>query len=127
MDLYKILTVALGGALGSVARYLTVRSVDARLNAVLPYGTLVVNVVGSFAIGLLYGLAMRKTGFSEPWRLFLGAGFCGGFTTFSAFAWENFSLWEQKMAPTALVYVAVTLVLGIFSVFAGSFASRFIE
>jgi CrcB protein len=126
MDLLKILIVALGGSLGSVARYIAVRSVDARMNAFFPYGTLVVNLVGSFAIGLLYALAARKMGFSEQWRLFLGAGFCGGFTTFSAFAWENVSLMEQKMTPIALIYIGITLVAGILAVWGGSFVSRFL-
>ena len=126
MNLFKLFLVAGGGALGSVARYLTVKGVDQRLNAAFPYGTLTVNLVGSFLIGLFYALALRKTGMTENWRLFLGAGFCGGFTTFSAFAWENFSLFQQKMLGTAFLYTSVSLVAGFSALALGAWIARFI-
>ncbi|HEY5747265.1 MAG TPA: fluoride efflux transporter CrcB [Chryseolinea sp.] len=126
MNLFKILIIALGGAIGSVARYLTVKGVDQKMNAFFPYGTLTVNLVGSFLIGLFYVLALRKTGMNENWRLFLGAGFCGGFTTFSAFAWENFSLFQQKMLGTAFLYTSVSLVAGFSALALGAWIARFI-
>jgi CrcB protein len=126
MNLSKLVIIALGGAIGSVARYLTVKGVDQKMNAVFPYGTLIVNLVGSFLIGFLYVLALRKTGMTENWRLFLGAGFCGGFTTFSAFAWENFSLFQQKMAGTAFLYTSVSLVAGFSALALGAWIARFI-
>lgn len=126
MNLTRLLIIALGGAIGSVARYLTVKGVDQKLNTFFPYGTLTVNVVGSFLIGLFYVLALRKTGMTENWRLFLGAGFCGGFTTFSAFAWENFSLFQQKMLGTAFLYTSVSLVAGFSALALGAWMARFI-
>jgi CrcB protein len=126
MTLFKILIIAIGGSIGSVARYLTVKGVDEKMNTAFPYGTLTVNLVGSFLIGLFYVLAVRKTGMTENWRLFLGAGFCGGFTTFSAFAWENFSLFQQKMLGTAFLYTSVSLVAGFSALALGAWIARFI-
>ena len=126
MDTYKLIAVGLGGMLGSLGRFITVQAVDRRLNSVFPYGTLTVNILGSFILGLVYTLALRKAGISENWRLFLGAGFCGGFTTFSAFAWENFSLLEQRLTGTSLVYVSASLAAGFFALLAGVWLGRFL-
>jgi fluoride exporter len=119
MNIYKVLLVGLGGMLGSIARYVTVRSVDARLNAAIPCGTLIVNIAGSFILGLLYAWTSKKTGASEPLQLLLGTGFCGGFTTFSAFALENANLWQSKMMASSIAYIVATLVVGFLSVLAG--------
>jgi fluoride exporter len=126
MDVYKIIAVGLGGCLGSIARYVTVKAVDEKLNAVFPYGTLAVNIIGSFLLGLVYALAVRKAGIPENWRLFLGAGFCGGFTTFSAFALENFNLLQQKLIGTSVVYVSVSLIAGLLALAAGVWIGRFL-
>jgi fluoride exporter len=75
MDFYKVIAVGFGGFLGSIARYITVKSVDEKLNSFFPYGTFSVNVIGSFLLGLIYVLASRKAGMTDNWRLFLGAGF----------------------------------------------------
>ena len=125
MSGYKLLVVGLGGAIGSVARYLTAKVVDQKLNSVLPYGTLTVNLVGSFLLGIIYMLALRKAGLTENGRLFLGVGFCGGFTTFSAFALENFSLMQQKLMGTSILYISVSVVAGILALAAGVWVSRF--
>lgn len=126
MDIYKILAIGLGGFLGSIARYMTVKSVDEKLNAVFPYGTLAVNVIGSFLLGILYTLVLRKAGITENWRLFLGAGFCGGFTTFSAFAWENFNLIQQRFIGTSIAYMSVSLAAGLFALVVGVWIGRFL-
>ncbi len=126
MDFYKVLVVGLGGFLGSIARYVTVKSVDEKLNTVFPYGTLTVNIAGSFFLGVIYALAIRKTGMTENWRLFMGAGFCGGFTTFSAFALENFNLIQQKMVGTSVAYLSISLVSGLLALAAGVWLVRFL-
>ena len=126
MNLYTLLIVGLGGFAGSTLRFLTVRLVDSRLNALFPFGTLTVNVIGSFILGIIYMLATRQAGISENARLFLAVGFCGGFTTFSAFALENFDLIEQKLISTSLLYILISVVLGILSLAAGIWASRFL-
>ena len=126
MTAYKLLIIGLGGFLGSIFRYVTVRLVDAKLNALFPYGTLTVNIVGSFLLGIIYMLALRKAGLTENGRLFLGVGFCGGFTTFSAFALENFSLIQQKLLGISVVYISVSVVAGILALAAGVWVSRFV-
>jgi CrcB protein len=126
MSAYKLLIIGLGGFLGSMLRYITVRLVDGKLNAVFPFGTLTVNIVGSFLLGIIYMLALRKAGLTENGRLFLGVGFCGGFTTFSAFALENFSLMQQKLMGTSVLYISLSVVAGILALAAGVWVSRFI-
>jgi CrcB protein len=124
MTMINILIVGAGGFLGTIARFVAVRSIDGKLNAAFPYGTLTVNLIGSLILGFIMAFLMRKTGVSEQWKIFLGAGFCGGFTTFSAFAWENFSLFHGKMAPTALLYIGISLVGGLLAVTCGAWLSR---
>ena len=122
----KLLVIGFGGFLGSILRYVVGKSVDTKMNASFPWGTLTVNVIGSFTIGFVYMLAMRKVGITENWRLFLGAGFCGGFTTFSAFAWENVSLLDQKLIGTSLIYIVSSIVIGMLAIVAGGWVSRFL-
>jgi fluoride exporter len=125
MDLYKILLVGTGGLLGSVARYVTVRSISERIPTIFPYGTLTVNILGSFILGIVYGVALRKTDMSENIKLFLGVGFCGGYTTFSSLAWESVALFNQKMAGTSLLYLGISMVTGILALITGIWLSRF--
>jgi fluoride exporter len=124
MDLYKLFLVGTGGLLGSIARYVTASSIDKKLNAIFPFGTFTVNVVGSFILGLLYAWLSRKTGESENLKLLIGTGFCGGFTTFSAFALENVNLLSQKALTPSLLYILLTMVMGFLAVVAGSVLGR---
>jgi len=126
MNLYKLLIIGLGGFLGSVARYITAKFVDDKLSPPFPYGTLTVNILGSFLLGIIYIIALRKVGLTENGRLFLGVGFCGGFTTFSAFALENFSLMQEKLVGTSLLYISVSIVGGILALVAGVWVARFV-
>ena len=126
MSAYKLLLIGIGGAIGSIARYVTVKLVDDKLNSVLPYGTLAVNVIGSFLLGMIYMVALRKAGLTENGRLFLGVGFCGGFTTFSAFALENFNLMQQKLVGASVLYISLSVVAGILALTAGVWVSRFL-
>jgi fluoride exporter len=125
MSFTNVLIVGFGGFLGSIARFLAVRSIDGRLNSVFPYGTLSVNLIGSFILGFAYAYLTRKTG-DEQWKIFLGAGFCGGFTTFSAFAWENLNLIQGRLTSVSLIYIAVSLVGGLLAVTFGAWCSRFL-
>ncbi len=125
MNVYKILLVGAGGFIGSIARYLTSFALDKRLNAVFPYGTMTVNLLGSFLLGLILAVAIKKTGnHMDEWKLFLGTGFCGGFTTFSAFAFENFNLFEQKLVGTAFLYIIISLIGGILAMWTGIMLGR---
>ena len=110
--------VALGGALGSVTRYLAVNGLAAWLGRAFPYGTLAVNVVGSFLMGLALALLVQRGLLGEPWRAGLMAGVLGGFTTFSAFAGETLLLAQQRPAA-ALLNIALHLALCLLAVWAG--------
>lgn len=123
MNVAHLFLVGAGGCLGSMARYAVVVSVDRRISSLLPYGTLIVNVAGAFIVGMLFGLIGSRTS-GESWRLFLGTGFCGGFTTFSALAFENFHLIGHRQPAVAVVYVGVSLVGGLLAVAAGHALGR---
>jgi CrcB protein len=125
MNAYKLLLIGLGGACGSILRHVVAKAIHEKVGSVLPLGTLTVNVVGSFLLGLIYMLVARKVGLTENARLLLGVGFCGGFTTFSAFALENFHLMEQKMVSTSALYISISVAGGILALGAGIWVSRF--
>jgi CrcB protein len=109
--------VAAGGAAGSLCRWLLASAVQSAARTGFPAGTLAVNVLGSLAAGWL---AARLTGdATHPARLLLLTGFCGGFTTFSAFTLETAQLVAGGRAGRALLYVAVSLALGLVAVAAG--------
>jgi len=109
MLLKNIILVGLGGMIGSVMRYLT--SWFIRHDS-FPYATFAVNIAGSFLIGIIMGVAAKQEGFAN-WRLFLATGICGGFTTFSAFAWENMQLLSHERYGAFVLYTGGTLVLGL--------------
>ena len=114
-----VLAVALGGALGSVARYLLVGQMARWLGPAFPWGTLVVNVVGGLVIGLLAEAMALKWPVSPETRLFLITGVLGGFTTFSAFSLEAVALVERGAFGAALAYVAASVVLSVGAVLVG--------
>jgi len=106
------LLVAAGGALGSVARYGLAGVIQSRSASGFPFGTLVVNLTGCFAIGVLMhvGLASER---GTPLRLLLVTGVLGGYTTYSAFNYETLELVRAGQLGRALAYVAATLLLGL--------------
>lgn len=104
----RVLLVAVGGGAGSVLRYLTSGLAARWLGLDFPYGTLIVNVAGSFLIGLVQALADEAAVIPEPARLFLSAGVMGGFTTYSAFSYETVRLVELDAWGRALANVVVT-------------------
>ena len=114
------LAVAAGGALGSVLRH----SLMGALNAAFPYGTLVVNVVGSFAIGALMELFALKWNLPIAAQAFLITGFLGGFTTFSAFSFDVLKLVDTGQAAMAALYVLLCVGLSLLAVFGGVFLIR---
>jgi CrcB protein len=126
MSLNTVLLVGAGGFIGSIARYVTVQSVDRRLNSLFPYGTLTVNILGSLILGMVISFLAKRTGISSEWKFFLATGFCGGFTTFSAFAYENYSLLEQRLTGTAIIYILASLVFGILAMALGMLIGKMI-
>ena len=115
----QIGVVALGGALGSIARYKVGGFVLHHAPSHFPTSTFSVNVLGCFVIGLLAALVEHHDLFSPSMRLFLFTGFLGGFTTFSAFAYESAFLIRRTMASTSLLYVGLSVLCGLAAVFAG--------
>jgi len=114
-----VLLVAAGGAAGSVARYLASLAALG-ISTTFPWGTLGVNVVGSFALGVVLGALPAGT----AGRLLLGTGFCGGFTTFSAFSAEVVALAEGGAAGRAAGYAAASVALGVAAAAAGAVVGR---
>ena len=110
----NLLLVALGGGLGSVCRYLVSRMVESSF----PWGTFVVNILGSLLIGLLVAL-VGKGIVSNEIKLLLVTGFCGGFTTFSTFANESFGMMKTGDVLLFAVYVGASVFVGIFAVWCG--------
>lgn len=123
-NLWIILIVGAGGFLGSIARYLTTLAVDRKFNSFFPFGTLVVNIAGAFLLGLIAAYMLKRTGNGFALKMFLTTGFCGGFTTFSAFALENMLMVQQKLTMPAVLYSAVSLLLGIGAVWLGSWVGK---
>jgi CrcB protein len=109
-----ILAVAAGGALGSVARYLVDIGSGNLFGTDFPWGTLTINVTGSFLLGLLVGLFAGKWDFPETTRLFLTFGLCGGYTTFSTFSLNVYSMIQrgQILASSAYMIASVALSVG---------------
>ncbi len=115
------LYVALGGAIGASLRYfITTESIKC-LGPEFPYGTLLVNVIGSFAMGILYAVIQAQTEISEPVRVFIGVGLLGALTTFSTFSLDTYTLLQQGEAVKAIANVALNLCLCIASVWLALF------
>ena len=113
------LAIALGGALGSVLRFAAVGYLTPLLNYRFPFGTFVVNIVGSFLIGVAYVLLVEKTTLPTEWRMFFITGILGGFTTFSAFSLEILQLWQEGHVFNALLYASSSVILGLLMAFVG--------
>lgn len=110
------LCVGAGGALGSVLRYLFYVLIR---NNNFPYATLLVNIFGSFLIGLLFALNIKNEFFSKEVNLFLMTGLCGGFTTFSAFSLENMALLQDGKIGIFIFYITLTVAAGLFATWVG--------
>lgn len=117
-----LLYIALGGALGSISRYLIGASLQRTGH--FPVGTLTVNVVGSFLVGFIIRFALETTHVSPEARAFLAVGFCGGFTTFSTFAWEVLALAEQGEWMRSAAYVGLSVALALMACVAGMASAR---
>lgn len=105
------LAIAVLGALGSLARWLLALAVQRQVGGGFPAGTLVVNLIGSIAIGAVFGCFMVRGTESSSVRVAITTGFLGGFTTYSAFAFETVALFERRAVATAFVYLAATTIL----------------
>jgi fluoride exporter len=111
--------IAAGGALGSVTRFLTVTAATHLFGFRFPLGTVLVNVVGSFAMGFIVCFMMRKHPDNEPLRYFLTTGFLGGFTTFSAFSLDVLDMLQRGDTYSSIIYVIGTVGLSLIGVLTG--------
>lgn len=117
--LRTILIVGTGGFIGSVMRYLVQVFVEKGLSSTFPWGTFVANIVGSLIIGIVFGLAEKGSLLSAEWRMFLAVGICGGFTTFSSFAYNNLNMIKEGSFGQLLWNVGGSLFFGILAVYVG--------
>lgn len=113
------LYVALGSALGGVGRYALGSAMQQRLAGPFPIGTLLINVTGSFLLGVIMRYAAGGGTMSHETRLFLATGLCGGYTTFSAFSYETAFMMDSGEYRRAALYVSLSVVLSIAATFLG--------
>jgi len=119
--------IGIGGFLGSIFRFLTDYFISKSFPHIFPFGTLTVNIVGCFLIGTIYSLAEKENLMTNEMRLFLVTGICGGFTTFSAFAMDNLKLINSSAIWMSIIYIVLSVLLGILGVFAGINISRLLN
>lgn len=117
--MFKFFLIFLGGGLGSLLRFQFSVFFSKYMTSVFPVSTFCVNVTGCFLIGLFYSYSLTYVSVSIEWRLFLITGFCGGFTTFSAFAYENILLLQQGNITLFIVYTIASFILSLLAVLAG--------
>jgi fluoride exporter len=120
----NLLLVGAGGAVGSMLRYLCQKWIGPFNSHSFPFGTFAVNCVGCLLIGFLYGTATKNNSISTEMQLLLMVGFCGGFTTFSAFTQEGMMLLQQQRVTIFFLYFAASVLLGLGSTFLGYLAGR---
>jgi fluoride exporter len=123
-DLIKYLMVGIGGFLGSVLRFWLGSFIGGRLGARFPYGTFVINVTGSFLVGMTVTVLATKAHWSPNWRYLIPIGFIGGYTTFSTFEFETLRLAQDGQMLMAILNVTLSVVVGFVGVWAGAVAGR---
>lgn len=121
----QALLVFLGGGVGSVARYILSKWLN-NLETSIPYGTLLSNIFGSLLIGVVLGYFAKTSNVSETQTLLFATGFCGGFTTFSTFAYENQVFLKNGDYFSFITYTLGSLILGFLAVFLGLYISKLI-
>ena len=124
--LRTILIVGAGGFFGSIMRYLVQVFVEKGLSSTFPLGTFIANMAGSFIIGIVFALAQKGNLLSAEWRLFLAVGICGGFTTFSSFAYNNLIMLKDQASGQFILNVGGSLILGLLAVYLGMILVRFL-
>lgn len=119
-----ILAVASGGAIGAVARFLMSKGMLGLIGPGFPWGTLAVNLLGSFLIGFLVEAFALRISITHEWQAFIVVGFLGGFTTFSAFSLEVGLMIEKGQFTTAMLYAFGSIFIGVAALFAGLYAGK---
>ena len=118
--------VGVGGCLGSILRFWLGSYIGSRLGTRFPYGTFVINITGSFLIGLVFAVLSARTHWNSNWLYLLPIGFIGGYTTFSSFEFETLRTIQDGQIGTALLYVGLSVFVGFVAVWGGFLAGRVI-
>ena len=119
----NILLVFLGGGFGSTLRYIIGKYLN-NAETGIPYGTFAANILGSLLIGIILGLAAKNNTLSQSHTLLLATGFCGGFTTFSTFAYENHVFLKSGDFTSFALYTIASFIVAFLAVFAGLFIAK---
>ena len=119
-----VLFVGLGGGIGSILRFLTSVLINKYWTHPFPFATFTVNIVGCILIGLFIGLSERYGVLNGDLKFLLITGFCGGYTTFSTFSFENLLLYQNGYYFTLIAYIFLSIVFGLFAVWLGSAISK---
>mgnify|MGYP000282999256 FL=1 len=114
----QLLLVFIGGGAGSVLRYIIGKTLNSSQTGI-PYGTFAANILGSLLIGIILGLAVKNETLTQNHTLLLATGFCGGFTTFSTFAYENHVFLKSGDFTSFAMYTIASFIFGFLAVFAG--------
>lgn len=115
----ELLFIGIGGGIGSIMRFCISKFYHKTAPYDFPVGTFIVNIIGCLLIGLFLGWSYKNNWFNSELKFLLITGFCGGFTTFSAFSLENFHLYQQGNYLTMIVYITLSIVLGFAAVWLG--------
>lgn len=124
MELQKYLYIALGGSLGSLARYWIGSAVADKIGTKFPYGTFLVNLSACILLGFSLEVLDRHMEFSPAWRYLVPIGFVGAYSTFSTFEWETFSSLQAGSFLMAGLYVALSIFVGLVGLWCGGFLGR---
>lgn len=120
----KYLMVAIGGSLGSMARFWVGSALASRMGTKFPYGTFIVNITACFILGFFIVFLGKRTELSPSLRYFIPIGFVGAYSTFSTFEWDTFSTLQLGAFLTAGLYVALSVILGLLAVWCGVVVAR---
>ena len=115
----SVLIVGFGGFIGTAMRFVISRYFQLHINSVFPWSTLLINILGSFLIGIIFGLSEKGDILSAEWRIFLTVGICGGFTTYSSFSNDSFILLQNKEFLRFALYAGISFFFGILTVLIG--------
>ena len=115
----EYIIIGIGGILGANARYVVANWASQRLGADFPYGTLIINVSGSFLLGFFMAFALNRAFLHPNYRLFVATGFCGAYTTFSTFTYESLRLLQDGSFVLGFANMIGSLLVGMFAVFLG--------
>jgi fluoride exporter len=122
--LLKYVMVGIGGCLGSILRFWLGNYVGSKMGTRFPYGTFVINITGSFLIGLVFAFLTERSQWSPYWRYLIPIGFIGGYTTFSSFEFEALRTIQEGQFGIGLLYVTSSVVLGLAAAWGGLIAGR---